>query len=366
MSVEEAEHLPSILYVQIEGTAGSTHNVSVKYTQNGEEQLIQKSYKRLPAVVITPVGTLSLSEDSTITKGSRYAYSASVTNPSIVADWYKSRLSAAPTSEYTSIVRLVLNDTNIKRVETLCERGGVKESSVFDLACKSDVVITMVPSFSQAKEVYDQVFAAAKKGTICIDMSTIEPEKHVDLSKTAESFGLEMLDAPVVKSESAAKDGTLGIYVGGKREVFNEAKEILNCMGSNVIYLGEAGKGMLMKICHNMMGAEIQNGLNEMLCMAQKGGISITEAIEAAKIGGADNAYMNTKKTNLTERLYKPAFSVKNMHKDINIAKTIAVEKDLKLPCLDVCVGVYDETYKNNALDDFSVTFETIKKRNGI
>lgn len=117
MSVEEAEHLPSILYVQIEGTAGSTHNVSVKYTQNGEEQLIQKSYKRLPAVFITPVGTLSLSEDSTITKGSRYAYSASVTNPSIVADRYKSRLSAAPTSEYTSIVRLVLNDTNIKRGE---------------------------------------------------------------------------------------------------------------------------------------------------------------------------------------------------------------------------------------------------------
>ena len=132
-------------------------------------------------------------------------------------------------------------DTNIKRVEMLCERGGVKESSVFDLACKSDVVITMVPSFSQAKEVYDQVFAAAKKGTICIDMSTIEPEKHVDLSKTAESYGLEMLDAPVVKSESAAKDGTLGI-TGDEKFMAPAGMHLdLDCDGSDADAVSESG-----------------------------------------------------------------------------------------------------------------------------
>ncbi|KAL8165351.1 UNVERIFIED_CONTAM: hypothetical protein K2H54_040253 [Gekko kuhli] len=41
--------------------------------------------------------------------------------------------------------------------------------------------------------------------------------------------------------------------VGGVEQEFDAAKELLTCMGSNVIYCGEVGTGQAAKICNNML-----------------------------------------------------------------------------------------------------------------
>ncbi|NXG07645.1 3HIDH protein, partial [Sakesphorus luctuosus] len=46
----------------------------------------------------------------------------------------------------------------------------------------------------------------------------------------------------------AARAGNLTFMVGGVEQEFNAAKELLTCMGSNVVYCGEAAK-----ICNNML-----------------------------------------------------------------------------------------------------------------
>lgn len=117
MSADDADRLPSALQVQINGTAGASHEAVVNYQLDGDKHTLSKTFKQLPAVFITPVGTLSLTADSAAVAGSSYSLRATVTAPSVVAAQYKSRLSATPTSEYTSIVRLTVNDTNISRGE---------------------------------------------------------------------------------------------------------------------------------------------------------------------------------------------------------------------------------------------------------
>lgn len=117
MSVDDADHLPSTLQVSLSGTCGGSHEAAVSYTLSGEEHTLSKSFAKLPAVFVTPVGTLSLTADSAAVTGSHYALRATVTSPSAVASRYKSSLSATPTSDYTSIVRLTVSDTNILRGE---------------------------------------------------------------------------------------------------------------------------------------------------------------------------------------------------------------------------------------------------------
>ncbi|KFP69320.1 hypothetical protein N310_05520, partial [Acanthisitta chloris] len=41
----------------------------------------------------------------------------------------------------------------------------------------------------------------------------------------------------------AARAGNLTFMVGGVEQEFNAAKELLTCMGSNVVYCGEVGTG---------------------------------------------------------------------------------------------------------------------------
>lgn len=119
MSPEEAEELPSLLEVQL--GAGSDNHVSatVSYQEEGEKYKLTKTFEKLPAVFLTPVGNLSLSYAVDSLSSEQLAQlppiKATIAPPSLMADSYKARLSAEPTSEFTSIVQLSLVDTNRSR-----------------------------------------------------------------------------------------------------------------------------------------------------------------------------------------------------------------------------------------------------------
>lgn len=116
MSPEEAEELPSLLEVKLDCASGKKISATVNYQEEGEEYKLNKTFEKLPAVFITPVGNLSLSYASDSLSSEQLSQlppiKATIVPPSTMADSYKSRLSAVPTSEYTSIVQLSLYDTN--------------------------------------------------------------------------------------------------------------------------------------------------------------------------------------------------------------------------------------------------------------
>ena len=115
MSPEEADKLPSALQVKLTCTPDGKVQADAFYHQAGKEQTVSKSFDRLPGVLVTPVGTLTLSpKDSTATKESRTVY-ATIVTPTAAAASCKTRLSAEPTSKFTTIVRLNYNDTHIGR-----------------------------------------------------------------------------------------------------------------------------------------------------------------------------------------------------------------------------------------------------------
>ncbi len=250
-------------------------------------------------------------------------------------------------------------------VETLVEAGAKSASSVGELGQKADVIITMVPTSKDVKAVYSELLPILTAGKITIDMSTIEPSASIDLSKQVESKGAIMLDCPVVKSQPAAVDGTLGIYVGGDKAVFEEQiKDILLCMGNNVIHLGDNGAGLVMKVCHNMLVGEIQNGVNEMITLAHHKGIKTDQFVEAISYGGAGNFYLNAKWSNIDKNDYPAAFSLQNMHKDVHLAQQMAKEASLELPTISRVVEVYDEALeKGFGPEDFSASFKVVAKK---
>ncbi|MCP4075261.1 MAG: NAD(P)-dependent oxidoreductase [Gammaproteobacteria bacterium] len=249
--------------------------------------------------------------------------------------------------------------------ETMVKAGAKSASSIKEVGEKADVIITMVTASKDVRAVYSELLPALTAGKITIDMSTIEPSASIEISKQVESKGATMLDCPVVKSQPAAIDGTLGIYAGGNKSVFDETvKDILLCMGNNVIHLGDNGSGLVMKICHNMLVGEIQNGVNEMITMAHHQGIKTDQFVEAISYGGAGNFYLNAKWPNIDKNEYPAAFSLQNMHKDVHIAQQMAQEAGLELPTIDRVVEVYDQGMeKGFGAEDFSSSFKVVANK---
>ncbi|MDD6302953.1 MAG: NAD(P)-dependent oxidoreductase [Bacillales bacterium] len=238
-------------------------------------------------------------------------------------------------------------------------------NSIKELVDNSDVIISMVPKNEHVISVYNEVIKYVRPGMICIDMSTISPSVNQIIALELEKIEVKMLDCPVVKSQPAAISATLGIYVGGDKEVYMKVKDILSCMGSNIIYMGSHGKGLTMKILHNMLVGQIQNSVNEMMFMASELELDLNDVVQAISYGGGQNFYLDTKANNIINDAYKTAFSVENMNKDIHLAKDIADNYDLNLTGLNNVCRIYEEAMeKGLAKEDFSITYKVVSKEN--
>lgn len=118
MAPEEADRLPSALQIQMECLPQGKVNAALHYQIGKETCSLEKSFDKLPAVFITPVGTLNLSwRTDSVSKrlNPPLSLSATIESPSVAADKYKMYLTAEPVGDFTSIVKLTCEDVSVRR-----------------------------------------------------------------------------------------------------------------------------------------------------------------------------------------------------------------------------------------------------------
>lgn len=254
-------------------------------------------------------------------------------------------------------------DINQEAVAQVVDAGAIAASSIAKLAEKADVIISMVPRSEHVKAVYAELLPHLSAGKITIDMSTIDPAVSVELSRQVAETGAVMLDAPVVKSVPAAVAAELGIYIGGDKAAYEQVKSVLAMMGSNQIHLGNNGCGLVMKVLHNVLVAQIQNSVNEMLATADHFGIDKESFNTAVSYGGGSNFYMTSKIGSLIAENYNTVFSLENMAKDVGIMKNLMDEEDLILPGVELVNNIYQQGLNNGlGREDFCATYKVVKE----
>ncbi|MCR5396446.1 MAG: NAD(P)-dependent oxidoreductase [Lachnospiraceae bacterium] len=250
-----------------------------------------------------------------------------------------------------------------EKVDILESKGAKACSSSKEVAEKVDVIISMVPKSEHSMSVYKEVLPVLDASKTCIDMSTIDPSVSVEISEMVKKTGAQFIDAPVVKSKPAAIAGKLGIYVGGDEKTYEDMRPILLYMGENVIRMGDNGKGLVMKICHNALVSQIQNGVNETATLAKANGIDILNYAEAISYGGAGNWYLDSKKDVLAKEDYTTAFSIENEHKDVHICLKLAEECGVDMPGEENAVRVYDKALEMGlGKEDFCATMKVVRE----
>ncbi|NWF54601.1 MAG: 3-hydroxyisobutyrate dehydrogenase, partial [Syntrophaceae bacterium] len=165
---------------------------------------------------------------------------------------------------------LVVYDIVQAARDKLTAMGAKAASSAKHLASEVELVITMLPSAPQVKEVClapDGIFAGLEKGVRIVDSSTIDPFTARELSAAAANQGNPMLDAPVSGGTGGAEAGTLTFMVGGQEEDYRAVKPILSCMGKNIVHCGPSGNGQVAKVCNNLVLAITMLGVCEGLTL---------------------------------------------------------------------------------------------------
>ena len=258
--------------------------------------------------------------------------------------------------------KVYCSDMNKAQVEKLVAAGAVGCENNIEVAKNADVIISMVPKSEHVKAVYSEILPFIDGSKICIDMSTIDPSVSVEVANQVKAKGAQFADAPVVKSKPAAINGTLGVLVGCDEALFPVIEPILKYMGCNVIRMGENGKGLVMKICHNTLVAQIQNGVNETIALAQKMGISIEDYATAISYGGGQNFYLDGQWKNLQDENWTTAFSLENEHKDLGICQRLSKEADFPMPGMENAKAVYDKGIEVGiGKEDWRATYKIVR-----
>ncbi|GGI87566.1 3-hydroxyisobutyrate dehydrogenase [Legionella impletisoli] len=233
-------------------------------------------------------------------------------------------------------------DRKSDTMTALQREGGSIAESLTTLAKSADVLITMLQTGEQVKAVClgdEGLFAAAKKGTLFIDCSSIDVASSRDVQEKAYEQGHFALDAPVSGGVAGATAGTLTFMVGGKEEAFGKAHPILLAMGKKIIHTGPAGSGQAAKICNNMILGITMIGVSEAFVLADKLGLSAQKLHEVVSNSSGQCWTMNqyVPVPDVLDQVpanqdYKPGFTAAMMLKDLKLSQQCAEQSGVKTP----------------------------------
>ena len=248
------------------------------------------------------------------------------------------------------------------------ELGTNAPETLAGVTAAADVIITVVTD----DEAMDTIFAESgdslltgASGKLFINCATISPATHVETERRVEKAGAESLEACMASSITQAREGSLYLMCGGKEEVFNRAKPILEKLSASLRFIGLAGSAAKVKALVNMVMNINTAGLAEGLGLGDALGLDLNMLREVFSQTGASSRVLATDGEDMQKRDHSCFFSASHAAKDSGIALKLAKERKLNLPLATATKKQFDLMTKEGLgeLDKSGIAELTFKGR---
>ena len=262
---------------------------------------------------------------------------------------------------------IIVHDLDNSKEKELEKNGASIAKNLSELFNLADMVITCLPGGDFVKDIYlgkEKIVSEIKPNKFIIDMSTSQPDLMIELNKLITKKGSFFADAPIARTRQAARDGTLAIMVGSKREVYDRIFPILEFMGNNIMHCGDVGTGQITKILNNMILFQTVVALSEAANIAEKYNMSVEDLFEnITKCSGDSFALRNHGLKSIAQNHFpSPAFSSEYALKDLSYAINLGKTHNLNLPGANTAKKLLEKSIKNG---DKDLYFPVIKKHFG-
>ena len=233
----------------------------------------------------------------------------------------------------------------------------------------AETVVTVVSDDAAMRRIYapdlrDSLLAHAT-GRLFINCATVSPEIHAEIQTSVERAGGESLEACMASSITQARQGTLYLMCGGRREAFERARPLLQDLSAQLRYIGGAGEAAKVKALVNMVMNCNTAALAEGLGLGAALNLDLTLLREVFAQTGAQSRVLETDGEDMQLRAHDCFFSAAHAAKDSGIALALADGAGLDLPLAKATYEQYRQLVRlgKGDLDKSAVAELTFKDR---
>lgn len=218
------------------------------------------------------------------------------------------------------------------KAEALADVASVHDSPT-EAAHGVEAVISMLFDGASTEAVLKESGAieATAPGALIVNMASTEPERDRSLAAYAGETGRGFLDCPVSGGVVGAEQGTLVIFVGGEKAVFENAGNLFVPMG-RATWLGPSGSGQVAKLANQLIVGATIGAVAEAFILAERAGCDLKSLQSALRGGFADSRILELHGARMIARDYTPGGKSTAQLKDLRNVMMQADASGLRLP----------------------------------
>jgi 3-hydroxyisobutyrate dehydrogenase len=219
--------------------------------------------------------------------------------------------------------------------------GGIVTGSPKMMAQSCDVILTVLPSAAEVREVafgWEGLSRGFVRGGVLIDMGSSDPVATSKLAEELADCGIDMLDAPALGTADDAKIGELTFVIGGPEAAVARCRPIFEALGERSLRAGVAGSGQAAAALAAFLRGVEMLAATEALRIGQRFGL---EAGMLLDIGEGLNAVGplvgGILRRQVITRQFDSGLALGHLLKGLETASSIAHASGVEAPLLAAC-----------------------------
>ena len=222
-------------------------------------------------------------------------------------------------------------------------------ASLADAVSGAEIVVSMLPTVESTIEVAGAAMPLMTAGTLWIDMGSNTPATSAALLGSAEAHRIDVLDSPVGGGPSAALSGTLQLFVGGSRAVFERHRHVLESVADpdRMHYLGTHGCGYVAKLLVNLLWFGQAIAMTEALLLAQESGVDLSSMYSALQRSAVAGRFVDVDLRALLGGNYLTTFGLAGCHDELAAVCDLAGETETPFAVSRVITDIYQQALES-------------------
>ena len=248
--------------------------------------------------------------------------------------------------------------------------GGIPATSSMEVAQRSNIVLTCLPSDEALLEVVageEGLIHGVHPDLIVVEISMLSLHAKEEAQRRLQEVQVPMLDCPISGTPLMVPPRKTVFFGSGDKDVFERCLPVFEGITSNNFYLGPFGAGSKMKCVANLLVAVHALAAAEAMVLSTRAGLDPEMVIKVINPSIAGSTMFAARAPLMVARRYDPLGSIDGIQECITIINQLSNEIGCPTPLLDTAARHYKEaTAQGRGEQDIAAMFSYLGQKAGI